>query len=56
MGAPRPTFAPQKYEIIHLARNTKRFNMAATITIAGKTCVTKANIRVLGVQIDAKLK
>lgn len=50
------TFAPKKYEIIHLARNTKKFNMAATITIDGETRTPKADIRVLGVQIDTKLK
>lgn len=50
------TFAPKKYELIHFARNPKRFNMAATITIGGETKVPKTDIRVLGIQIDTKLK
>ena len=50
------TFAPKKYELIYFARNPKRFNMAATITIGGEIKVPKTDIRVLGIQIDTKLK
>lgn len=49
-------FAPKKYKLIHFARNPKRFNMAAPITIAGEVNQPKADIRVLGVQLDTKLK
>lgn len=50
------TFAPKKYELIHFAQNPKKFNMAAAISIAGITKTSKTNIKVLGVQIDTKLK
>lgn len=40
----------------HLARNPKRMNMAATTTIRTKTEARKAHIRVLGIQIDTKLR
>lgn len=49
-------FAPAKYEFIHLSRFPKRFNMAATINIATIEIEPKADIRVLGLQIDIKLK
>ena len=29
------TFAPKKYELIHLARNPRKFDMTAAITIGG---------------------
>lgn len=50
------TFTLKKYKLIHLAKNPKKFNMAATITIAKETMAPKADIRVLGVQIDTKLR
>ena len=49
-------FAPTKYELIHLSRNPKRFNMAASINIASTEVEPKTDIRVLGLQIDTKLK
>ena len=49
-------FAPTKYELIHLSRNPKRFNMAASINIASTEIEPKTDIRVLGLQIDTKLK
>lgn len=49
------TFAPKKYELIHLARNPEKFHMAATITI-GEPKAPEADIRKLGIQIDTKLK
>jgi len=48
-------FAPAKYELIHLTRTPKRFNMKACIDINGCQINAKADIRVLGVQIDTKL-
>lgn len=49
-------FAPKKYELIHLARSPKRFAMTATINIANTTLSPKQDIRVLGVQLDTRLK
>ena len=49
-------FAPTKYELIHLSRNPKRFNMTASINIASTEIEPKTDIRVLGLQIDTKLK
>ena len=49
-------FAPQKYELIHLSRTPRRFNMAATIDISGNEIAPKPDIRILGVQIDTKLR
>ena len=49
-------FAPDKYELIHLSRNPKKFNMTATIQIETNLIEPKTDIRVLGLQIDTKLK
>jgi hypothetical protein len=49
-------FAPEKYELLHLTRSPKRFNLAATPRIEGLQPQTKESIRVLGIQIDTKLK
>lgn len=48
-------FAPHKYELIHLSRSS-RFNMTATVTINTQVTEPKPNIRVLGPEIDTKLK
>lgn len=48
-------FASAKYELIHLTRTPKRFNMKACIDINGCQINAKADIRVLEVQIDTKL-
>lgn len=49
-------FAPQKYELVHLARNPKKFNMRASVHKNHKDISPKADIRILGVQIDTKLR
>ena len=49
-------FAPDKYELIRLAKNSKNFNMTTTINISSEIIKPKADIRVLGLQIDCKLK
>ena len=49
-------FAPDKYELIHLSRNPKKFDMSATIQIENNLIEPKTDIRVLGLQIDTKLK
>ena len=49
-------FAPAKYELIHLSRAPKRFNMAADLQIQDHVVSPRPVIRVLGVQIDSKLR
>lgn len=49
-------FAPDKYELIHFSRKPRNFNMAATINIEGVRQAAKPSIRILGVQVDSKLR
>jgi len=49
-------FAPKKYELIHFAKRPKDFNMRATIRIGEAEKVATDHVRVLGVQVDSKLK
>jgi hypothetical protein len=49
-------FASIKYELIHLTRSSKRFDMTVTINIDFITIISKIDIRVLRLQIDIKLK
>ena len=49
-------FAPKKYELIHFAKRPKDFNMQATIRIGDTEKVATDHVRVLGVQIDSRLK
>jgi exonuclease III len=49
-------FAPEKYELIHFAKRPKSFNMDATLKIGQIQKVATNNVRVLGVQVDTKLK
>ena len=49
-------FASTKYELIHLIRNLKKFNMTVCIKIERESIASKTDIRVLRLQIDIKLK
>lgn len=49
-------FAPEKYELIHFAKRPKLFNMAAPLQIGQIRKVATDNVRVLGVQVDTRLK
>jgi hypothetical protein len=49
-------FALEKYHLMHLTRSYSRFNMAATVNIIGFREGPVANLQVLGVQVDSKLK
>jgi hypothetical protein len=49
-------FAPEKYEVLHLTRARSKFNLKATPTLEGVRIDVKTHIRLLGVQIDTKLK
>lgn len=50
------TFAPKKYELLHLTRNPKRFNMKATVDLGDVAVSPDTSIRVLGLHIDGKLR
>ena len=50
------TFAPEKYELIHLTRRPGKFNMGASIEIQGAEKRPSTSIRVLGIQVDSKLQ
>ena len=49
-------FAPKKYEVIHLTRARKKFNLKATPILDRLRINIKDHIRVLGIQVDPKLK
>ena len=49
-------FAPKKYELIHLSRNPKKFNMSTITRIENSIIEPKTDIRILGLRIDTKLK
>jgi hypothetical protein len=49
-------FASIKYELLHLTRNHKRFDMTITINVKNVTRKSTIIVRVLSVQFDIKLK
>ncbi len=50
------SFAPQKYKLLHISRTPKKFNMKMVITFDNTVIESKANIRVLSLQVDLKLR
>ena len=50
------TFAPKKYELVHLTRRPKRFNMKAVVDLGATVTEPKSSIRVLGLHVDGKLR
>ena len=50
------SFAPEKYELIHLARRPKRFNMRAQLQLGGIAKEPGTSVRILGVWLDPKLR
>ena len=51
------SFAPDKYELIHLSRNPRKFNMQESLEITSEAVITPSqSIRVLGFQVDTKLR
>ena len=50
------SFAPQKYELIHLTRRPKRFNMRASLNVGVTSIHPSVSIRVLGLHVDTKLR
>ncbi len=49
-------FAPQKYELIHLSRTPKKFNMKMAINFDNVVIEPGSSLRVLGLYIDSKLR
>ncbi len=50
------TFAPKKYELVHLTRSPKRFNMEASLDFNEVKIDPSPSIRVLGLHVDTKLR
>jgi len=49
-------FSMTKHELIHFTRTSKWFNMKVGVELAGHQVDSKSDIRVLGVQLDSKLR
>ncbi len=41
------TFAPKKYELIHLIRSSEKFNIRVSVDLGSATAKSKTSIRVL---------
>ena len=50
------TFAPKKYELVHLTRSPKRFNMEVSLDFNEVKIDPSPSIRVLGLHVDTKLR
>ena len=50
------SFAPQKYELVHLTRTPRKFNMTEAVRFNNTEVGPSASIRVLGLHIDTKLR
>ena len=50
------TFAPKKYELVHLIRSPKRFNIEVSLDFNEVKIDPSLSIRVLGLYIDTKLR
>lgn len=50
------TFAPEKYQLMHLTRRPKKFNMQATVRIPKFKDGPVPVMRILGIHLDSKLK
>lgn len=49
-------FAPEKYELVHFTRTPRRFDMTAALPLGEVSVRPKESARVLGVQVDSKLR
>ena len=49
-------FTPHKYELMHLTRSPKRFNMTAGVNLEGVNKEPQQSVRILGVLLDSKLR
>ena len=50
------SFAPEKYDLIHLSRRPKKFNMQAQMQLGSLVKAPTTSVRVLGVWLDPKLR
>lgn len=50
------SFAPTKYELVHLTRSPKKFNMAAVVDLGEHQVSPRTQLKVLGLWIDGKLR
>jgi len=50
------SFAPQKYELIHMTRTPKKFNMKMALNFGNAVIEPGASLRVLGLYVDTKLR
>ena len=50
------SFAPHKYELIYLARASRRFNISASINITGQIVKVTPILKILRLHINGKLK
>ena len=50
------SFAPKKYELIHLTRSPKKFHMGAEVDLSQHQIHPKAQLKTLGIWIDGKLR
>lgn len=50
------SFAPKKFELIPLTRSPKKFNMEAKVDLGVHQVSPKAELKVLGLWIDGKLR
>lgn len=50
------SFAPTKYELMHLTRSPKKFNMAAAVDLGEHQVPPMTQLKVLGLWIDGKLR
>lgn len=48
-------FAPEKYQLMHFSRTTKRHNLQASLQIQGHNTSPSTSIRILGIHLDPKL-
>jgi hypothetical protein len=49
-------FAPEKYELMHLTRHPRKFDMTQTLRIGGTVKEPVEEVRILGLQLDPKLR
>lgn len=49
-------FGPQKYELMHLTRSLKKFNMTAGVNLGGVAKSPQPTLHILGVLLDSKLR
>ena len=47
------SFAPEKYELIHLARRPKRFNMRAQLQLGDIAKEPSTSVRILGIWLES---